>query len=155
MAMCAGPDHTGTRKLKKLKKLNNFFETKKDYGAIFLRVIIGWRLLAGVWPYVSQARSINEVKTFFIQLFIPLPLWSAYISVYVQFICGILVIAGLWIRPAALLMIINFSVAILAGHLNDGIEKSFAAWIILAASFFFLFYGPGKLAMDKRKNQGY
>jgi hypothetical protein len=28
-----------------LNNLNRYFEARKDYGAIFLRVIIGWRLI--------------------------------------------------------------------------------------------------------------
>lgn len=133
-----------------MKKLNQFFELKKAYGVIFLRLVIGWRLMAGVWHYVFQLKPISEVEGFFTTLNLPAPLLSAYLSVYAQFICAILFIIGLWFRPAAMVMIINFTVAIIAAHLNDAIEKSFAAWVILAASCFFLFNGAGKVSIESR-----
>lgn len=133
-----------------MKKLNQFFESRKGYAVIFLRLVIGWRLIAGVWPYVSQSKPMSEVKDFFTQLHLPAPLLSAYLSVYTQFICGILFIIGLWVRPAAVVLIINFAIAIITAHLNEGIEKSFAAWIILAGSLLFLFNGAGKISLDNR-----
>lgn len=136
-----------------MKKLNQFFEARKEYGAIFLRLIIGWRLIAGVLPYVIQSKPISDVTGFFTQLNLPVPMLSAYLSVYAQFICGILLIIGLWVRSAAIVLIINFSVAIIAAHMQDSIEKSFAAWIILAASLFFLFNGAGKISIDSRYNK--
>jgi len=47
-------------------------------------------------------------------------------------------------------MIINFIIAIVAAHLNDTIDNSFAAWIILAASIFLLFNGAGNISVDYR-----
>lgn len=150
MAMCTGADYSRYKKLSKMKKLNQFFESRKAYGVIFLRVIVGWRLIAGVWHYATHSKPMSEVETFFSTLNLPAPLLSAYLSVYAQFICAILFIIGLWFRPAAIVMIINFTVAIIAAHLNDGIEKSFAAWAMLAASWLFLFNGAEKISIDNR-----
>jgi putative oxidoreductase len=133
-----------------MKKLNQFFELRKAYGVIFLRLIVGWRLMAGAWNYVFQVKPISEVEGFFTKLNLSAPLLSAYLSVYAQFICGLLFIIGLWFRPAAIVMIMNFTVAIIAAHLNDGVEKSFAAWVILATSCFFLFNGAGKVSVENR-----
>jgi putative oxidoreductase len=91
---------------------------------------------------------MSEVSDFFTGLNLPIPLPSAYLSVYAQFVCGILFIIGLWVRTAAIAMLINFLIAIAAAHLHDGIERSFAAWIIFAASVFFLFNGAGKISVD-------
>ncbi|HEV7782301.1 MAG TPA: DoxX family protein [Chitinophagaceae bacterium] len=133
-----------------MKKFNRFFETKKEYGAVFLRLVIGWRLIAGVAAYATGTKPISEVSGFFTQLNIPAPSISAWLSVYAQFICGILFIIGLWVRPAALTMIINFSIAIIAAHTGDPVERSFAAWALLATSLFLLFHGAGKLSFDQR-----
>src|SRR5688500_5408120 len=121
-----------------LSKLNYYFENKREYGLLFLRLVIGWRLIAGTWPYAFFAKPISEVEQHFSSLHLPLPLISSYLSVYAQLICGILFIIGLWVRPAAIIMIINFIVAIVAAHLNEPILKSFAAWAMLAAAFTFL-----------------
>ena len=108
-----------------MKKLNRFFETKTAYGVLFLRLVIGWRLIAGVWDHAIGSKPIAGVSDFFTQLHLPVPGISAVISVYSQFVCGILFILGWWTRPAAMLMIINFSIAIIAAHTNDPIERSF------------------------------
>jgi len=131
-----------------MKKIRLFLESRKDYGVIFLRLIVGWRLIAGTWPYASQLKPMSEIKEYFIQIHLPVPLICAYLSVYAQFICGILYILGLWLRPAAFIMIINFTVAVIAVHLLDTIEKSFAAWVIMAASLLFLMNGAGKISID-------
>jgi putative oxidoreductase len=150
MAMCTGADYPGYDKLIEMKKLNQFFELRKAYGVIFLRLVIGWKLIAGAGNYVFHLKSISNVEDYFSTLHLPAPLLSAYLSVYAQFICAVLLIIGLWFRPAAIVMIINFTLAIIAAHLNDGIEKSFAAWVILAASSFFLFNGAGKVSIESR-----
>ena len=134
-----------------MKQLNMFFERRKEYGVAFLRCVIAWRLIAGVWPYAIHSKPISEVSEFFTQLHLPFPVVSSYLSVYAQFICGLLFITGLWVRPAAMVMIINFTIAIIAAHLNDGIEKSFAASAILAASVLFLCNGAGKPAIKMKR----
>lgn len=134
-------------------KLYSILESKKDYGTLFLRLIIGWRLVAGTWQVISKDGGMQIVKDFFEQLNVPFPSFSAYTSVYAQFICGILFIIGLWVRPAALVMLINFAVAIAAYDIHHGIEKAFPAWIILACSFFFLLNGGGKFSIDRRINK--
>ena len=131
-----------------MERLNKYFEKRKDYGAIFLRLVIGWRLIAGVLAYAIQSKPISEVSGYFTELKLPVPVAGAYLSVYAQFICGILFVIGLWVRPAAIVMVINFTIAILAAHLHDSVEKSFAAWVLLGASLFFLFNGAGKISID-------
>ncbi len=136
-----------------LKKLNRFFESRYAFGIIFLRMVAGWRLIAGVADYAFGVKPISEVAGFFEQLHIPLSTVSATVSVYAQLVCGILFLIGLWVRPAALIMIVNFIVAILAAHTHDPIEKSFAAWALLAMSVCLLFMGRGKLSLESiRKN---
>ena len=130
-------------------RLSKIPESKKEYGSFFLRFVIGWRLIAGAWLAISIPGNMSGVKDFFEQLNLPFPLISAYASVYAQFICGILFIIGLWVRPAALVMVINFIVAIAMYDIHYGIEKAFPAWAILAGSLFFLLNGGGKFSADK------
>ncbi len=132
-----------------MKRFNNYFQNKKGYGLFFLRLIAGWRLIAGVWAFVLFVKPINEMSDFFSSLHLPAPLFFAYVSAYADFICGVLYILGLWIRPAAIVMIINFTVAIIAAHLHDSVIGAFSAWALLAMSLCILFEGAGKLALDK------
>jgi putative oxidoreductase len=132
-----------------MKRFNLFFKTKKEYGAIFLRLIIGWRLIAGVWSIVSHKQFMGGTVDYFTQLHLAFPEFSAYLAVYSEFTCAVLFIIGLWMRPAALLMVINFTVAIAAAHLHESIVSSFSAWAIWAGSIFLLFNGAGRLSIDR------
>ena len=130
-------------------RLNQFFEAKKGYGALFLRLIIGWRLIDGTQDNVFSWERMLEFEAFLEQHHFAFPLGAAIISVYAQFICGALYISGLFVRPAAIVMIINFLVALLTVHLGTTFLDSFHALIMFFGSVFFLFNGAGKLSLDE------
>ena len=129
-------------------RLDACFEPYKDYGVLILRLLIGCRLIVGVWDNIVSRERMLEFEQFLAQFHFPLPLVSAYVSVYAQFICALLFIIGWQMRLAALVMVINFTVAILAVHIHDSVETAFPAWAILGSALFFLFYGAGKVALD-------
>jgi putative oxidoreductase len=131
-----------------LKRLDSYFDARKDYGAIFLRLIIGWRLVDGTQDNVFSWDRMIEFRDFLAHLGTPFPLVAAHVSVYAQFICGILFIVGAFVRPAALIMIINFVIALLIAHIGTTFEQSFDALMMLFGSFFFLFYGSGRISID-------
>ena len=129
-------------------KLNHYFESRKNYGIIFLRLIIGWRLIDGTQDNVFSWERMIEFRNFLEQHHVANPLLAATVSVYAQFICGILYILGLFIRPAAMIMIFNFSVALIIVHIGTTFQQSFEALMMLFGSIFFLFAGAGKISMD-------
>jgi putative oxidoreductase len=120
----------------------------KPYAVLLLRLIVAWRLLAGTWPYVSASKPIQEVIDFFQLLELPFPAVSAYLSLYAQFACGILLLIGWLTRPAALILFINFSVALWVAHRHDPIETSFQAWALWTISIYFFFHGAGNFSID-------
>jgi putative oxidoreductase len=132
-----------------LHKLNRYFEPKKDFGVIFLRVLIGWRLIDGTQDNVFSWERMLEFRDFLDQRGVAYPLVAAHVSVYAQFICGILFIFGAFMRPAAVVMIINFIVAILVAHLGTTFQQSFEVLTMLFSAVFFLFYGAGRISIDK------
>lgn len=136
-----------------LHKLNQFFESKKEYGVIFLRIIIGWRLIDGTQDNVFSWTRMLEFRDFLDQHHVAYPLLAANVSVYAQFICGILYILGLFVRPAAIIMIINFIIALMIVHIGTTFQESFAALMMLFGSAFFLFHGAGKLSLDERRER--
>jgi putative oxidoreductase len=81
--------------------LNQYFEQRRDYGAIFLRLIIGWRLIDGTQDNIFSWERMLEFKNFLEQRHVLFPLLAAHVSVYAQFICGILFMVGAFIRCAA------------------------------------------------------
>ena len=134
--------------MKLVDRLNHYFEARKDYGAIFLRILIGWRLIDGTQDNVFGWAHMLEFRDFLHDHGVPYPLLSAHISVYAQFICGILYIIGAFIRPAAIIMIVNFIAALIIAHIGTTFQQSFDALTMLFGSVFFLFYGAGKISVD-------
>jgi putative oxidoreductase len=129
-------------------RLTTFFESRKGYANLFLRLIIGWRLIDGTQDNVFSWERMLEFRDFLAANGTPFPLLAANVSVYAQFICGILYLIGWFIRPAAVIMIINFIAALLIAHIGLSFEQSFDALMMLAGSIFFLFSGAGKISVD-------
>lgn len=132
-----------------LSRLDSFFDQYKGYGNLFLRLVIGWRLIDGTQDNVLSWERMLEFRDFLALHGTPFPLVAANVSVYAQFICGILYLLGWFIRPAAIIMIINFIAALLIAHIGLTFEQSFDAWMMLLGSAFFLFAGAGKISVDE------
>jgi putative oxidoreductase len=79
---------------------------------------------------------------------VPLPLLAAHISAYAQFVCGVLYVLGLFVRPAALVMVINFVAALVIAHLDTPLDAARLALCMLFSSLFLLFNGAGALSLD-------
>ncbi|GJM31226.1 MAG: hypothetical protein DHS20C18_02270 [Saprospiraceae bacterium] len=130
------------------EKLNTYFDQRKDYGAIFIRLLIGFHLIYGVQDNVLSWERMIEFKDFLVSHQFPFPFVCAVVSVYMQLICGLLYIFGAFIRMAALVMITNFLIAILMVHLGDNYPNAFPALAMLFGSLFLLFNGAGKFSID-------
>ena len=128
----------------------SILEKYKEYGVIFIRLIVGFHLIYGTQDNVFSYARMEEFALFLSARGVPLPLFSAFLSAYAQFICGILFIVGLAIRYAAVVMIINFIAAIVIAHVGDTYPHMFPALMMLAAACFFLVHGAGKLSIDSR-----
>lgn len=69
-----------------IDKLNQYFEPRKDYGSVFLRIIIGWRLIEGTYDNVLSWDRMLEFRDFLALHGVPFPLLAANISVYAVFL---------------------------------------------------------------------
>lgn len=135
--------------IRKISHLKHY----REWAPLPIRLISGWMLIAGVWEMALFMKPVGGVVTLFDQLGIPLLPFTAYLATYANFICGILFIIGLWIRPAALVMVFYFSVALLAAHTQDPIVKSFPAWGLWAIAISLSFFGGGKLSIDNLRGK--
>jgi len=122
----------------------------QDYGVLLLRLIVGIRLLQGTWDNIISWNQMLEFEKFLAANGMIFPLQAAIVSVYAQFICGILFIVGWQTRFAAMVMIFNFTVALLLVHTHDTLQGAFPALIIWAVSVFLLLNGAGKISVDER-----
>ena len=128
----------------------NFFERYREYGLFFIRLIIGFHLVYGTADNVFSRARMIEFSDFLAQRGVPFPLFAAHLSVYAQFICGLLFLVGAFVRPAAVVMIINFIAALVIAHRVGGYQPAALAWIMLFTSLGFLFHGAGKPSWDER-----
>jgi putative oxidoreductase len=126
----------------------SILEKYKEYGVIFIRLIVGFHLIYGTQDNVFSYARMEEFALFLSARGVPFPLFSAFLSAYAQFICGILFIVGLATRYAAAVMIINFIAALVIAHIGDKYPNMFPALMMLAAACFFLLHGAGKLSVD-------
>jgi putative oxidoreductase len=122
---------------------------KKDFGVLILRLVFGYRLVEGMVTVLLNGQ-IPGLAQFFQASHIPFSLASAYLAVCAELICGILFIIGYWVRPAALVMVFTFTVAIVFVDFPAGFEKGFPGWSIWAVSVFLLCYGAGRISLDEK-----
>lgn len=127
-----------------------WFQRHQDWGIFLLRLFVGLRLIYGVHDNVLSWEHMIGFRDFLEQFHFPFPLLSAVVSVYLQLLAGICIIGGWFFRYSALLMILNFLIALIMVHRNDSIEGITPALAILFCCILFLFVGPGKLAIDKK-----
>lgn len=122
----------------------------KEYGVIFIRLIIGFHLIYGTQDNVFSYARMEEFAAFLSARGVPFPLFSAFLSAYAQFICGILIIIGAATRFAGAVMIVNFIAALIIAHIGDAYPNMFPALMMLAAACFLFIHGPGKMSVDDR-----
>jgi len=132
-----------------MRQLNGF-EGRREYGLFFFRLIIGFHLVYGTADNVFSNARMLEFRDFLAANGTPFPLFGAYLSAYAQFICGILFLLGAFVRPAALVMIVNFIAALVIAHRTGGYPPAALALIMLFSSIGFLIHGAGKPSWDER-----
>jgi putative oxidoreductase len=133
--------------LSRLLRLD-FFERYRDYAPIFLRLLIGIFIIHGVQDNMLSSERMAEFEKFLTARGVPAAAAAARLSVYAQFICGVSILLGAWIRLTSIVFIINFIVAIVIAHLGQSFPQMFPALMMIAAGLFFLFNGAGRLSID-------
>jgi putative oxidoreductase len=132
-----------------LKNFNAFFERFSFLAPLLIRLLTGFHLVYGTHDKIFSSKSMQSIGSWFQTQGIPLPLFSAYLSAYCQFLCGLLFIAGLFTRVAGLVMVINFVCAIAFVHIGDTYNNTFPALVMLSGSLYLLLNGAGRIAIDK------
>ena len=126
-----------------------FFDKRREYGTLFLRLLIGPFIIWGVQDNILSHAQMQEFEKFLAAKGTPWPAFAAQLSVYAQFICGVSILLGAFIRLTSVIFIINFICAILIAHRGDTFRNMFPALMMLASGLFFLFHGAGKPAVDE------
>ncbi|HEY9403311.1 MAG TPA: DoxX family protein [Pyrinomonadaceae bacterium] len=126
----------------------SFFKRRREYAALFLRLIIGSFIVWGVQDNIFSRAQMEEFAHFLGARGVPFPLFAAFLSAYTQFICGILILVGACVRVISIPFIINFVAAVMIAHRGDSFRGMFPALLMIFTGFFFLFHGAGKPSFD-------
>lgn len=128
-----------------------WLESRREYGMFFVRLIVGFHLIYGTADNVFSPERMLEFRDFLAAHGVPAPFLAANVSAYAQFLCGILFILGFLVRPAAIIMIVNFLCALIIAHRTGGYPPAALALMMLFSSIAFLVHGPGRPAIDTRR----
>ena len=123
----------------------------RPYAPLLLRLFCAWKLFdAAGHTALHPAEGLPGYAEWLRSLGFPFPLLSAGLSAYGEFLGGIMLLLGWKTRWAAGVLIINFLLAVVVGHLatGDTYANTFPALVLLATSVFLLLNGPGKPSVD-------
>lgn len=123
----------------------------RDLALLALRLFVGAFLIYGVWDNIVSTERMQEFETFLRGLNCPWPAVAAPLSVWVQFLIGLMLIPGLAVRWAGLLLAVNFIVAVaLLAPAGAGIRDLYDPAILVFVGFILAAGGGGRLSLDAR-----
>lgn len=129
---------------------------KRGEGAAFLllRFYLGGFLIWGVWDNIVSTERMAEFQGFLTSLNCPMPELAAPVSVWAQFLIGVLLIPGLLTRWAGLLLAGNFLVAVLLlGGAGAPARDLFGPMMCVLAGLVLAAHGAGQWSADARMPQ--
>ena len=118
------------------------------HAPIALRVFVGVFLIYMAQDNVFSDARMTEFEHFLDSFGFAMPDVAARVSAYAQFGCGILILVGAFTRWAALVMIVNFVVAIVGVHSYLPFKTFLEPCAMLASSLALFLGGPGPLSID-------
>jgi len=124
-----------------------YLDRVQPLALLAMRLTVGAIMIAHSYPKVFG--GLHHYAGFIMSL--GLPAWTAYLSAFVEFLGGLLVLAGLFTRAAAFAICINLCVAIWKVHLHKGLTGNGGMELPLAVAtlaFALVFFGSGPIAID-------
>jgi putative oxidoreductase len=132
-----------------MKRNSNWLDQHQDTGLLIFRLFIGVRLIYGVVDNIFSQEHMKAFEAFLGANGFPFPLLSAFVSVYAQAIAGLLLITGWQMRWGALLIIVNFIVALVMVHWGQSFEEMTVVLFLIFSGVLLLFTGPGRYAAGR------
>jgi putative oxidoreductase len=124
---------------------------RSGWGHVVLRVFLGVVLVYGTADNVFSRARMLEFEHFLHAQGFPLAGFCAPLSVWAQFVCGLLFVLGFFTRAAALVMVVNFAVALAMVHTKTPFNANIAPLAMFFGSIFLLLDGPGRCSVDARR----
>ncbi|MBC8118898.1 MAG: DoxX family protein [Burkholderiaceae bacterium] len=126
----------------------NFLGRYGDLSLLALRVLTGAFLIYGTQDNILSDARMQEFVHFLAKRGFAWPELMAPLSVYAQFICGVLLVIGLLTRWAGLLMTFNFIVAVVMVHWSQDFRGWWPAIVLVFISLHFALHGAGRYSID-------
>jgi putative oxidoreductase len=124
-----------------------------EYGPFFIRFLIGFHLFYGNWGRLVRHKDWLDLYGLLVRNHFPFPTAMTWVSAGAQVVCGILFMLGLFTRPAAAIMVLNFAAALTLVHWGQPYPRQFPALAMMCTSVFLLLHGPGKAALDNLRKR--
>lgn len=121
-----------------------------DLSLAGLRILTGVFLVYGTQDNVFSAAQMEEFVRFLTAHNFVLPELMAPLSVWAQFICGILLVLGLLTRWAGLVIAFNFVVAVWMVHWPEDLRGWWPAIVLVFLGLHFATRGAGRWSLDAR-----
>ena len=113
------------------------------------RLTLGWVFLLSGW---GKLHHLDDVIEFFGSLGIPAPQIQAPFAAGVEFVCGALLLAGLFTRLAAVPLVVVMIVAIATARREEltslGVLFGFIEYLYIVLLLYIAVEGPGPLSLD-------
>ena len=90
----------------------------REIAPLLLRLFLAFVLIYGTLDNVVSHERMIEFRDFLAKNGFPMPMFSAHLSAYGQFIAGILLALGLFTRLTSIVVIINFIAALAMVHVG-------------------------------------
>jgi putative oxidoreductase len=131
--------------------MKKFFSTQYSAGA-FNIAVLALRLTFGLFLLLihgmDKITHFSKYEYTFLNFLQIGHRWSLVLCIFAEVFCAGLVVLGLFTRFAALVLIINFSVASFIALKGQSLEVHQVAVCYLSAFFALLLTGPGRFSVD-------
>ena len=118
--------------------------------ATLTRITVGWLFMMSGWGKLTH---LPDIVKYFGELGIPMPQFQAPFAASAEFVCGTLILAGLFTRLACVPLIIVMIVAIITARKADydGIASlfGFIEYLYIVLFFWLGVFGAGPLSLDR------
>ncbi len=74
---------------------------------------------------------------------------SLYLTVFAEFVCSLLLVVGLFTRPALIFLMFTMVVAVFIVHAGHGLEKQEHGLLYLIPFITIFITGPGRISLDQ------
>lgn len=127
--------------------MNNASAKYHDLAILLIRIGVGVIFIMAGW---GKLNGIEGTAGFFGNIGIPLPAVMAWVVAIVEFVGGLMVLTGTFIRIPAVLLAIIMVVALITTKLDQSFNAARLDLMLLLTSLALFMLGSGKYSIDSK-----